>query len=237
MAQVIHVKKRFPDLTANDFILQNHPNVTRRPAKVVARNRVLDAVVAMEAQKIKALTLPGPWWNFEKALDRKFRQGKRTASYVGVENNLRLFQMAACYIAKKNKPLKIKHSEETDSHAVTNGKNFCLVHGDIHKFIAADNALDNRYNVIWLDLNSSITPRLLTTLRSLHRWTSEYAIIALTVLAAREPLRITELMKGDRMKYIKEAIPLLLGGRLIDIYRYADESPMIQAIYQVGDSP
>ena len=233
MGRVIQVRRVYGSKVGSPFLLDTHPNIDTRHGKTEARKKIIDVLKRCHYEKIKGLTMPGAWWAFERKLFRTFRQSNTRVSIVGIEKQKHLFTMAALYMSKQNKPLKIKHSEEVDGHAVSNGKDRVLINGDIHKYIDAPNERNQRYNFIWLDLQGPISERLVKSLQGLRKWISKNAIVAVTVSVGRESLKTTRRINGDRLKYLSVDIPALLGGEVIDTYRYSDGATMIQTIYQI----
>lgn len=229
---IIQGKRVFTERPASRFIRETHPSIDCRDQKNKARGRILGAIINAGFKKLKCLTLPGPWWSFEKDLIKISPR----ASCVGIERSRRLFNAAAHRIPKSNKSLKALYSEECDGEAITNGKGFCLIHGDIHCFLRAENKHDQRFNFVWLDLHQQINDNLLCSLKHLPGRLCPESIVAITVMAGRESVKITELMERDRLGFIKNRLGGHFNGRIIDTYRYHDKrgATMIQAIYRTG---
>jgi len=231
LSRIIKCTQTFTTNPENNFLLGNHPKIKNRYRKDIARNELINFILSEKENlgNIKALTLPGVWWRFEREL--QFRYKKKYCSFISFEKNLRLFNMSAMRIPKKNKPLKMKYSQECKSHVISNGSGYLLIHGNIYDYLISPNLKNQKYNLIWIDAENPINEKLIFALKSLKEYLQDKAIIVLTVLGAREALAITYKMQRDRIGFLKYEIPKMFNVKHTYLTRYNDGSPMIQCIY------
>lgn len=207
------------------------------PEKGSARQlimRDLSEMFGQEGPRLKMLTLPGPFWVFEKRMLRRYRQ-KRDWVFVGLEKAPKLFKLATAFMPNSNKGFKCRFSEEGQCPSVTNSKTAVLINGDIHKWLDVGVRHDNnQFDAIWLDLNAPIHERLLGSIGSIAAKgflrSPGYLVVSFQV--GRETLRAMRLIEkaGGRSDLIRETIKSAFAGSTKELHchRYGNGTQFIQ---------
>lgn len=225
MTWVIKVSQRFglTNLSENERRLAlNLYDLPPSHAKQYVRNNLIDGVIDIIGHQgkgtVKMLTLPSAWWRFEKSLRRRIRRLRLPwrISFTSFERNPQIFKLASSMILTSNKPIKLKHSEECNTHVVSNGRDATLIGGDVHNYLSSDNNRGHSYRAMWLDLNSPYSERIRESISDLYnKWfvVGQPGIFALTVLCGRESLQISKKINefGDRIGWIASDVKSLMG--------------------------
>ena len=240
--------RRFERLgISNDLrrILRDSKNSDWSEGKTYARDLIIRDVLNRFGRKghnLRMLTLPGPYWIFEKIMLRKFRQS-RQITFIGVERAKQLFRLAASTMPKTNKPLKCSHNTTTGGHKISNGKNAVLIHANVHQMLLDDDLHDESFDAIWLDLSSPITEKVIQSIIRIGEGNKirRPGYLALTLQASRESLATMRLIEQDGGR------SSLLRGLMADIFgeaanethfhRYGNNNQMIQIGFNIGVQP
>jgi hypothetical protein len=194
--------------------------------KVQARHALADSIMTAchwPNTQIKMLTLPGAWWHFEKKfIPTTFNN--HTLNVVGCEKNHQIFKLAA-----KNFPVpKTWHT-----HNWVTGNNVCLLRKDIGDFISST---EDKFDVVWLDHCGPVSDKFLDSLIPLKKVLNPTALLAITILKARERPFFTQGINesGGRINFLTDLVKGLISSqfKLISVKEYCDSSPMLQAIFK-----
>lgn len=191
------------------------------PEKARVRENVAAIIGGSGARKVASL--PGPWWHFERVLERFARAiGNNQVSVFGYERNRRVFDLASMRMKRTNVGIKSKVS--FGGHPmVTNGKDRVLINADISEI--TDRQMPARLDAFWFDFCSPLSWRIGNTLKAWCSTLPSGGIWAVTIMAARE----REGAPQDRVAQIEE----LCGSRSVYVERYRWGAPMLVVVGQV----
>jgi hypothetical protein len=177
------------------------------------------------------LSLPGPWWNFERSLRT---QTRRKLSFVCCENDPTIFRLASANIPHKRTGASGKvrskfQSELGNADVVTNGHSTCLINCDVCDQIRVT---DKKFNIVYLDFCSPLTPKILECIDNVPRVLAADAVFAIAFMAARESLAMLKSMHPhkSRMAFINDWVETA-GFEKRSMWAWNDGSPMVQILF------
>lgn len=173
---------------------------------------------------VRFLTLPGPWWTFEKDIEINRHEAKRfNPLFVGCENDYKVFKVAALNMPNRDFGLKAhKYNELVDAVIIRNRFQSQLICCDIFDYVKVSQM---RFDCVWLDVTSTLI-KVGANLTNFNRVLKQKAVFIITAIKAREPVPIP-----NRVKYMDKLMGEL-GFKLEQVYEYQDsQTPMIHLIF------
>lgn len=220
--------------TSKKPVLQSVVNLSYRKEKFKIRRLLVQKALTLDTITVRALTLPGSEWLFERDLLLTGKCGK----IVGLENNSTVFEYS-----KENMPL----SDKVEVRLIQDSDYFNS-YGPKDKF-----------NFVWLDYMSPFTMARLSTIASMfeHRFLQDEGILALTFIRGldaaifqnyREVERISEkdVPRGKYKPNRAQVIPKIIQNvverhgyllNVLDVQEYKEEqggcltSPMLLVVF------
>jgi len=164
-----------------------------------------------EGTPVRILSLPGPWWHFEKNLLRRF-PSQAALRFTCCETNKKVYALAAARMpgAASFRVINL------DGASAVNGGKITLLQVPVQKLLQVTN---KRFHIAWLDLFGPITKDFLGSLERLSHLIPAKGpvVIAFNVQVGREATAISFAMQPykNRWDFLTDFVTSRFGEEFV----------------------